>query len=129
MNDEFNPSRPIYLQLIDRINRQIVRQELHAGDKLPSVRDFAIQSGVNHNTVQRAYAELERMGIVQTRRGQGTFITENESVLIELREKLKEEKISTFVKEMCAMGYTVEEMITGLKQYLQLKGEGQHDSV
>ena len=76
MSEEFDPSKPIYLQLSERINNQIVRKELSAGEKLPSVREMAIRSGVNPNTVQRTYSELERMGIVETKRGQGTFVTE-----------------------------------------------------
>ncbi|WP_391559219.1 GntR family transcriptional regulator [Robertmurraya sp.] len=73
---EFHSSHPIYLQLADRINGQILRGEMKPGDKLPSVRERAIQVRVNPNMVQRTYRELEGMGTVETRRGQGTFVTE-----------------------------------------------------
>lgn len=122
MGEEFNASKPIYFQLAERINRQILRKELQAGDKLPSVREMAIQSGVNPNTVQRTYSELERMGIVETKRGQGTFVTENESILVELRERLKEEQISSFVDDMKEMGFTVEEMMKGLEEHIRARG-------
>jgi len=122
MGEEFNPSKPIYLQLIERISHQIVRKELSAGEKLPSVREMAIQSGVNPNTVQRTYSELERMGIVETRRGQGTFVTEDESILSSLRENLKEQQIIQFINDMREMGYTDQEMVRGLQEYLRKEG-------
>lgn len=122
MSEDFNPSQPIYLQLAERIRHQIARKELAAGAKLPSVRELAIRSGVNPNTAQRAYSELERTGIVETRRGQGTFVTEDESVLIELRETLKRDQIVHFVNDMRNMGYSDEEIVEGLKNYLQKGG-------
>ena len=80
---------------------------------------MAIQSGVNPNTVQRTYRELERMGIVETRRGQGTFVTENETALQHLRETLKEKYISSFVRDMKEMGYTNREILSGLNDYFE----------
>lgn len=121
MTDNFHSSQPIYSQLADRINRQILSAELKPGDKLPSVRDMAIQSGVNPNTVQRTYRELEGMRIVETRRGQGTFVTEDLHILNDMREKLKHVEISQFVKGMYAMGYSDHEIKAGLKAFLQNK--------
>ena len=117
MVEEFNPSNPIYLQLAERLNRQIIRGEIGAGEKLPSVREMAVQSGVNPNTVQRTYNELERIGVVETRRGQGTFVTDKLEILSELRETLKKEQIESFINDMKEMGFTVDEMIAGLKEY------------
>jgi GntR family transcriptional regulator len=122
--DEFNTSKPIYLQLADRINRLIVSKELKAGEKLQSVRDMALSYNVNPNTIQRTYSELEREGILETRRGQGTFVTENEDRLIELRGNLKEEQILTFVHVMQEMGYSSHEMISGLQDHLNKMDKG-----
>jgi GntR family transcriptional regulator len=116
--DEFNASKPIYLQLADRIARQIVSNELKAGEKLPSVRDMGIKYNVNPNTIQRTYSELEREGILEARRGQGTFVTEQEDRLIQLRDELKHEQIQLFVQVMQEMGYSSLEIITGLKDHL-----------
>ena len=58
MTDTFQTNQPIYLQLVERIKKEIMRDELKPGDKLPSVRELAVQSGVNPNTVQRTYREL-----------------------------------------------------------------------
>ncbi|KSU84652.1 GntR family transcriptional regulator [Fictibacillus enclensis] len=125
MAEDFNASKPIYLQLADRINRQILRKELETGQKLPSVREMAIQSGVNPNTVQRTYSELERMGSVESKRGQGTFVTEDQSVLNQLRQRLKKEQISSFFEDMKEMGFTADEMISGLEEYISDEERGE----
>jgi GntR family transcriptional regulator len=119
MTEEFDASKPIYMQLAERINKKIIRNELKLGEKLPSVREMAVQSGVNPNTVQRTYSELERMGIVETRRGQGTFVTENEEVIKRLREQLKQEMMSDFVRNMKEIGFTLDEIIASLKDFSQ----------
>lgn len=119
MTDTFRSSQPIYLQLADRLNRQIVSGELKPGDKLPSVRETAVASKVNPNTVQRTYRELEASGIVESRRGQGTFVTENEDILLSIREKLKQEQIQNFIQVMHDMGYENDEITKGLQTYLE----------
>ena len=128
MTEEFNPSNPIYIQLAEKINRQIIRNELTAGDKLPSVREMAINSGVNPNTVQRTYSELERMGIVETKRGQGTFVTEDKEVLKNIREILKNRIIESFVKNMREMGYPHDEIIYGLEEFIINIEKGEKNS-
>ncbi|WRP05384.1 GntR family transcriptional regulator [Rossellomorea aquimaris] len=122
MTEEYTASKPIYLQIADRIIREIVRTELSPGDKLPSVREMAVQSGVNPNTIQRTYSELERMDIVETRRGQGTFVTEKEEVLTVLNEKVQEEVIELFIKNMKELGLTKDEMLKGVERYLAQRG-------
>lgn len=125
MAENFDHARPIYLQLVQRIQWQIVRGELKAGDKIPSVRETALKAGVNPNTVQRAYMELENRGIASTKRGQGKFITEDEATLVELRKTLKDEQIERFVREMTEMGFTADEMLDGLHRYLQEGGKSE----
>ncbi|ABO50045.1 transcriptional regulator, GntR family [Desulforamulus reducens MI-1] len=115
----FNNTQPIYLQIIQRLCRQIIRGELNAGDKLPSVRELAIQLGVNPNTTQRVYAEMERIEVAETRRGLGTFITENESRLIQLREELMSEQIISFINDMKEMGFTAAEIVEGVRKVLE----------
>lgn len=122
--EDFNASKPIYLQLGDRINRLIVSGELRAGEKLPSVRDMAVEYSVNPNTIQRTYSELEREGIVETRRGQGTFVTEQEERLVQLRDHLKQEQILSFVQVMQEMGYSAKEIVIGLQEHLTKTAEG-----
>ncbi|MBM7568487.1 GntR family transcriptional regulator [Paenibacillus sacheonensis] len=122
--DEFNSSKPIYLQLADRINRLIVSKELKAGQKLQSVREMALSYNVNPNTIQRTYSELEREGVLETRRGQGSFVTEQEERLIQLRGKMKEEQIETFVQVMREMGFSSDEIVSGLRDHLLKMNKG-----
>jgi GntR family transcriptional regulator len=117
VTEEFDTTKPIYIQIIEKINKKIVRNEWKAGDKLPSVREMAVQTGVNPNTIQRTYSELERMGIVETRRGQGTFVTENMEVIEQLREQLKRDIVADFVRNMTELGFTLDDMIVSLKNY------------
>lgn len=115
MAADFDANKPIYQQLMDRIISEIVRGDIKAGDKLTSVREYAIEVGVNVNTIQRVYRELEYLEIVTTRRGQGTFVTENKPLLHRLRENMKQKIIKQFIKEMKNMGYSLDDMIEGIK--------------
>lgn len=119
MTQSFNTTQPIYLQIIQRLCHQVIRGELRAGDKLPSVRDLALQMGVNPNTAQRVYAELERLAVAETRRGLGTFITENEDRLRQLREELRDEQINGFITDMKEMGFTPAEIVEGVRKALE----------
>ena len=125
MTNEFEASKPIYIQIAEQIAYQMVRGELEPGAKLPSVRDMAVQAGVNPNTIQRTYSEMERTGIVEAKRGQGTFVTENREVLAQLKINMQTEMIETFVNNMEKLGFTSGEMVAGLHRYLE---EGKHDS-
>lgn len=71
MGEKFDNTQPIYLQILQRLCQQLVRGEIKAGQKLPSIRDMALHMGVNPNTIQRVYNELEQLEIAETRRGLG----------------------------------------------------------
>ena len=77
MKWQFSNSAPIYAQLIEQIKMAIVSGEFPAGERLPSVRELAAETGVNPNTMQRAMTELERDGLVYSQRTAGRFVTEN----------------------------------------------------
>jgi GntR family transcriptional regulator len=109
------------MQIADKIFQQIIRNDLHPGDKLPSVREMAIQTGVNPNTIQRTYSELERMEIVETKRGQGTFVVRNDQVIDTLKQEWQIEIISSFVNSLLELGFTKEEMIASLHDYFSGK--------
>ncbi|MBP1950340.1 GntR family transcriptional regulator [Virgibacillus litoralis] len=115
MGIDFDGNKPIYQQLISRISSEIIRGDRTVGGKLPSVREYALEVGVNANTVQRVYRELENLEIVETKRGQGTFVTSNQNRLSDLREGMKLEFIQQFIRDMNDMGYSTEEMIKGIK--------------
>jgi GntR family transcriptional regulator len=87
INLDLSDERPIYQQIVDEVRRALVVGTLAAEDPLPSVRALAAELRVNPNTVQQAYRELERAGIIYTRRGQGTFVapvseTDERAVLV-----------------------------------------------
>ncbi|AMW99000.1 MULTISPECIES: GntR family transcriptional regulator [Rummeliibacillus] len=124
MTKEFQASKPIYIQIADHLSSQIVRGEIKPGEKLPSVREMAIVSGVNPNTVQRTYSEMERMGIVETKRGQGTFVIQNEEIVDSLKTQLQREIIDRFVQSMRGLGLSEEDITEGLKQYLRGEQDG-----
>ena len=120
MGMDFLPDKPIYQQLIDRIIGDIIRGTLTPGEKLPSVRDYALQAGVNANTMQRVYKELEQMEITETKRGQGSFVTEDIRNISKLRDEMKEQLIVSFIQNIEALGFTTAEMV----EYLTNRGVG-----
>ena len=74
---KFNDNAPIYLQIVNTLKRNIASGAYPPGSRLPSVRDLALEAGVNPNTMQRALSELERSGLVNSQRTAGRFITED----------------------------------------------------
>lgn len=98
---------PIYLQIIRQIEDGIARGTLLPGDRLPPVRELAVSAAVNPNTVARAYRELEERGIVETRRGAGTFIRQEAEGT---SEPLKNE-LDSLLDRASALGIGEEELI------------------
>ena len=122
MGMDFLPDKPIYQQLIERITGDIIRGTLQPGEKLPSVREYAMEAGVNANTMQRVYKELEQMKITETKRGQGSFVTSDIERIHELRDEMKEQLVQGFIQNIEALGFSTSEMM----DYLQKRG-GQDD--
>ena len=118
---EFNEKAPIYVQIMDSIQRDIVRGVIKGGDKLPSVRELSERFRVNPNTVQRAYQELERQGITFTQRGMGTFVTEDENKIKLIKREMSKEVIELFVGGMKDLGFSKEEILEIVEKTL---GEG-----
>ena len=83
---EYNSSLPIYLQAANSIKQDIVTGKLSPGARLPSVRDLAVEYTINPNTVSRVYKELEMEGVCITRRGMGTYVTEDPQIEQQLKE-------------------------------------------
>ncbi len=106
-----NDDKPIYLQLVERLSKQIVAGSYQPGDKIPSVRDLAAQAGVNPNTMQRALTELERSGLINTNRTSGRSVSEDAQQIQSVREGLAKELVSQFLKEMSELGYAKAEAI------------------
>ena len=103
--------RPIYLQLMERIQHDIISGTYRPGDKLPSVRELAMEASVNPNTMQKALSELERIGLVHSRRTSGRFITENETMIKKLKTETAAKHIREFLKSMEHLGLTRQEIL------------------
>ena len=116
MKWEFRDDRPIYSQLVDQIQRRIASGAYPAGGKLPSVRDLASEAAVNPNTMQKAFAELERQGLVYSQRTSGRFITEDLEQIRLVREKLGAEQIERFLAGMRELGYSRQDAVDLIHQ-------------
>ena len=100
--------RPIFMQIIEIIQLEIISGKYRPGDKLPSVRDLASEAAVNPNTMQKALSELERSGLVYSQRTSGRFITEDVKMIEELKSSLAKEKIHEFLENMQKLGFQKE---------------------
>lgn len=103
-------SRPIYLQIIERVQMDIITGRYQPGDKLPSVRDLAQEAAVNPNTMQKALSELERSGLIYSQRTSGRFITEDKELIHQMKKELAAAEVSAFVAHMKQLGVTPEEI-------------------
>ena len=121
----FDNNKPIYLQIVERLKRQIVARELAAGDKLPSVRDLAQTAGVNPNTIQRALSELESQGLVFSRRTSGRFVTEDQDLIDRSRQDLSQDQLHNFVDSMTRLGHAKDALPQLLSHYIE---EDHHDT-
>ncbi|MBR4943926.1 MAG: GntR family transcriptional regulator [Peptococcaceae bacterium] len=116
---EFQANIPIYLQLIDMVKMQIVSGTLKPGEKLKSVRELAMEYGVNPNTMQKALAELENEELLYTMRTAGRYVTEDELLISRLREQQARERIGQFLEELSRFGYSKQEIKVLLDCYME----------
>lgn len=109
---------PLYHQLERSIRFAIAIGKLGIGDQLPTVRQLAVDLRINANTVAKVYTELERSGVVETRRGVGTFVTArpNEAATRRDREKRLRELADHFVSETHKHGFSIEDVIEHLEK-------------
>ena len=101
----FTSDRPIYLQISDKITAGILSGEYKRGEKLPSVREFAEIAAVNPNTVQRALAELETVGLIDNQRTTGKFVTQEEARISDSRDRKGRGFAVDFLDNMAAINY------------------------
>lgn len=114
---QFSNDKPIYTQLVEQIKRLIVSGSLNSGDKLESVRDIALKAGVNPNTVQRAFGELERTGLVYTQRTNGRFITDDVELIEKMKSDFAQEEIRKFIRNMQEIGFDKDEILKQIDSY------------
>ena len=114
---EYNPALPIYLQVMMLIKRDVVTGRLKLGDKLPSVRELAVQYTINPNTASRAYKELELEGVCFTRRGMGTFVTESQEKVDSMKKEMADELAERYLDGMKQLGISREDAIRLIEEY------------
>jgi DNA-binding transcriptional regulator YhcF (GntR family) len=112
MEWDLNTNKPVYLQLVEQIQAEIISGNYKPGDKLASVRDLATQATVNPNTMQRAMTELERDGLVYTNRTAGRFITSDEELIKQLKKHYITQFIQEFLDRMKQLGLELDEIIS-----------------
>ncbi|HPC05570.1 MAG TPA: GntR family transcriptional regulator [Anaerolineaceae bacterium] len=117
MKLDFRSSIPIYLQIVDRVERMITEGILKTGDQLPTVRELATELRVNFNTVARAYRILDDAHIISTQRGRGTYIWEepDENTLQDLRRMSLEEAVRHAVNKLTSLGFSPLEILEAVQ--------------
>lgn len=120
--------RPIYLQLMERIQYDIISGVYQPGDKLSSVRDLAVEAAVNPNTMQKALSELEHCGLVHSHRTSGRFITDDTSLIKEMRNKLAREHVQDFFGQMEKLGFSEKDTLEIIRDTIKKGAYNETDS-
>jgi len=113
---QMDDSRPIYLQIMEIIQMEIVSGKYLPGDKIPSVRDLAVQAAVNPNTMQKALTELENMELLHSQRTSGRYITDDTKKIQDLKYQLAEFCSNEFLTKMKQLGFDTSELIVFIQQ-------------
>lgn len=116
MNWKFTSDAPIYSQLVEQFKRAIASGEYAPGERLRSVRELAVEAGVNPNTMQRALSELERDGLVFSQRTSGRYVTQDVELIEQAKSSLADEIIGGFLTAMSELGYSLSAIISLLKE-------------
>lgn len=112
----FSSGKPVYLQIAERLTKSVLSGEFKAGEQLPTVRQLALVAAVNPNTVQHAFVELEKDGLIISKGTSGRFVTEDEAVIEQCRKKLAEKTVKSFVKDMKHLALTKEQVISLIEE-------------
>ena len=108
---------PIYRQIIEQVKYAIARGELEPGDRLPTVRQLAVDLSVNPNTVVRAYRELEIAGVLDTQQGSGTFVGKERPEIDTLeQQRMLDQILTELLARASSYGFTLEDILDGLRQ-------------
>ena len=116
MNWNIRNDAPVYTQLVDQVARAIILGQFPPGSRLPSVRDFASDAGVNPNTMQRALAELERLELIRTA---GRSVTEDLARIDREKRRLAQAGIDAFWQALAQLGYDRAQALELLQQDLR----------
>jgi GntR family transcriptional regulator len=108
---------PFYRQIIEQVKFAIARGDLQSGDRLPTVRQLAVDLSINPNTVIRAYRELEIGGMLDTQQGSGTFVSNHRPDIDRLeQQRMMDQILTDMLARASAYGFTLDEVLEGLRQ-------------
>lgn len=107
---DYKDTRPIYEQVVERFKTLMLKGAMQPDEQMPSVRNLAMELSINPNTIQKAYAELERQGFIYTVKGRGSFVSGDGS-LVEKRKREYIDQILALVKEVLEIGLTKQELV------------------
>ena len=115
----FDERSPIYEQIVTQFCRGLIRGELKPSQRIPSIRELAMQLKVNTNTVQRAYQEMERRQLIYSKRGTGYFIAEGEDMIHEIKSEMVSDTVRRFIEEMRAFGFDDSQIKGEIENYVE----------
>jgi GntR family transcriptional regulator len=108
---------PFYRQIIDQVKAAIATESIAAGDRLPTVRQLAVDLSVNPNTVSRAYTELELTGLVETQMGSGTFVGDRKVKRNDVEQRrVLDQLCQEFLSRVSTQGFTLDDVLKNLEQ-------------
>jgi GntR family transcriptional regulator len=108
---------PFYRQVIDQVKAAIATESLSPGDRLPTVRQLAVDLSINPNTVSRAYTELELTGLVETQMGSGTFVGSRPVERNDVeRRRMLDQLCQEFLSKVSTHGFTLDDVLQNLEQ-------------
>ena len=117
MTWDFKSDQPIYRQLMDALRMRIVNGTDPPGERIPAVRELAMEAGVNPNTMQRALAELEREGLLISQRTSGRFVTDDQDLMQALRVKMAREYIAEMFEMLRRLGLSPEQSNAAIDRF------------
>ena len=112
----FSSDKPVYVQIAEKIERSVLSGEYQPGQQIPTVRQLALEAAVNPNTVQHAFTELERKGILISHSTLGRYVTSDTAVLEACRRQMAERVIEHFIRDLAVLSISAEEAITMIKE-------------
>ena len=119
---EFDTNIPIYLQLMDKIKLQIVTGHYSAGERIPAVRELALEFGVNPNTMQRSLSELEREKLLYSERTSGRYITMDHVLISTIREEMAKNVVREFMAKMHELKFEGKDILGYLSEEIKESG-------
>ena len=118
---KYNTDIPIYIQIIEKIKTDILSGKLLQGERLPSIQEMAVAMDVNQNTISRVYKECESLGIIETKRGIGSFVVDNQALIDNLRSEKVRRITDTFMHDLQALGYSLPMILDLVKRTILLQ--------